>query len=534
MRLTKCVVLMMVLMMVLMPVAQAPAQAQAPAHEGAPARFANVFGDHMVLQRDQPLRIWGTASPLQTVTVTFGEQQASGAADAAGEWAVSLPPLPADAVGRELQIVEVPTAVVHDVVVGDVWLCSGQSNMAMGLDSCGDATAVANANDAGIRYRPYFEHFAGKPQADLRERLPWRAISAATAGACSAVGYWFAHRVRPVAGVPIGLLECTVGGTEIECWMPPAALDEYPENAAAMRALRAAVAEWQAELAASLPQVEAWLHAARAAAAAGRTIEPPPRLRGHPNEDRQQWLRTTSLWNGMVHPLLPFSLRGVLWYQGENNGHEDHAYANKLRAMVAQWRLAWGREWPFYYVQLPAFGEPTDDPSGGSLGFAPCRMGQLRCASLPGFGMAVAIDCGDVTDIHPKHKRTVGERLARWALHNEYQQQLEPSGPLFRSVERVGATLRLSFDHVGAGLLAGAPSQSSADAPQPLRGFVLAGADRRWVHAEARIVGAHVVVQAAAVPEPVAVRYAYCAGPSGQNLWNADGLPAAPFRSDAW
>jgi sialate O-acetylesterase len=492
-----------------------------------------------VLQREQPLRIWGTAAPLQAVTVTFGELQVAGVADAAGDWTVQLPALSADATGRDLRIVNVASAVVHDVVVGDVWLCSGQSNMAMGLDGCGDRSAIANADDAGIRYRPYFEHFASKPQADLRERMPWRPISPHTAGACSAVAYWFAHRVRPVAGVPIGLLECTVGGTEIECWMPPAAFDEYPENAAAIRPLRAAIAQWQTELAASLPQLEQWLKGARAAVEAGRTIEPPPRLRGHPNEDRTQWLRTTSLWNGMVHPLLSFSLRGVLWYQGENNGHEDHAYADKLRAMVAQWRLAWGRELPFYYVQLPGFGAPTDDPDGGNLGFAPCRMGQLRCARLPGFGMAVAIDCGDAIDIHPKDKRTVGERLARWALRNEYQLQVEPSGPLFRSVARVGATLRVSFDHVGAGLRVGelgkAKARKAAVAtPEPLRGFVIAGADRRWVHATAHLDGADVVVQAAGVPEPVAVRYAYSAGPVGQNLWNRDGLPAAPFRSDDW
>lgn len=508
-----------------------------PAQQADPVRFARVFGDHMVLQRDQPLRVWGTAAPSSTVVVRFGALEVAGRADAHGAFVVQLPALPPNAEGRDLVAVAGTTATLHDVVVGDVWLCSGQSNMAMSLDGCGDAAAVAAADNPDIRYRPYFEHFAGTPQADLRDGAAWRPITPGTAGGCTAVGYWFAQTVQPVAGVPIGLLECTVGGTEIECWMPPAAIDEYPENAALGVALRDAIADWQRDLASSLPAVDAWLREARAAAAAGRAIPPAPPLRGHPNEDRRHWLRTTSLWNGMVHPLLPFALRGVLWYQGENNGHEELTYAGKLRAMVATWRRAWGHELPFYYVQLPNFGKASDAPAPADRGFAPCRMAQLQCARLAHVGMAVTIDCGDALDIHPKDKRTVGERLARWALRNEYGQQLEPSGPLYVDAVRDGDGMRVRFDHVGQGLMVGSRVDGGPVQPQPeapLRRFALAGEDRQWHWAEARIDGACVIVRAAAVPEPVAVRYAFSANPDGTNLYNRDGLPASPFRSDDW
>lgn len=507
------------------------------AQELAALRLARVFGDHMVLQRDQPLRIWGTAGPGQEVEVRFGDAVAKAAADAAGGWIVLLPAQAADGVGRDLQVTAGTSVVLHDIVVGDVWLCSGQSNMAMGLDGCDDPATIAAAGNTAIRYRPYFEHFAGTSQSDLRDGAEWRPITKATAGACTAVGYWFATAVQPVAGVPIGLLECTVGGTEIECWMPPRAFAEYPENAAIGTRLREAIAEWQHDLVDSLPRVEAWVHEARAAAAAERPIPPAPRLRGHPNEDREHWVRIQSLWNGMVHPLVPFGVKGVLWYQGENNGHEQAAYVAKLRALIETWRAAWGQELPFYIVQLPNFGRASTEPAGGDLGFAPCRMAQLACARLPRVGIAVTIDIGDAVDIHPKNKREVGERLARWALRNEYGQQLEPCGPLFREAVREGAAMRLHFDHVGQGLMVGEKNGANAARAVPegvLRGFSVAGADRQWRWAEARIDGDSVLVRAAEVPEPVAVRYAYTANPVGANLYNREGLPASPFRSDAW
>jgi sialate O-acetylesterase len=512
------------------------------AQVAGPVRLAGVFGDHMVLQRDQPLRVWGTAPPAQEVVVRFGDLERKGLTDARGAWLVTLPAMAANDVGRDLLVEAGDAIVVRDVVVGDVWLCSGQSNMAMGLGSCEDAAALAALRNPWIRYRPYFEHFAGTAQEDLRDQAAWRAIAPDTAGGCTAVGYWFAQNVQPVVGIPIGLLECTVGGTEIECWMPPEAFSEFPENAPIAAQLQAAIADWQRELVQSLPHVEAWLRDAKAAAAAGNPVPEAPRLRGHPNEDRDHWVRTTSLWNGMVHPMLPFAMRGVLWYQGENNGSEQASYVTKLQAMVTTWRRAWGQELPFYYVQLPNYGRPDQgrpdgDPAGGDLGFAPCRMAQLLCTAMPRVGMAVTIDCGDPQDIHPRDKRTVGERLARWALRAEYGQQIEPSGPLFARTEIDGSTVRVQFTHIGKGLMVGARSAAGTFEAAPagaLRAFAIAGADRQWHWAESSIEGDCVVLRAEAVPEPKVVRYAYTACPRGPFLYNGDGLPASPFRSDDW
>lgn len=516
------------------------APGQAP--EAEALRLAGVFGDHMVLQREQPVRVWGRVAAGRQVVVRFGTHEVQARGDDQGAWMATLPAMAAKDVGQDLVVEAGAVVVVHDVLVGDVWLGCGQSNMAMGLDSCGDPAAVAAANNPAIRYRPYFEHFAGVAQTDLREPASWRVLAPDTAGPCSAAGYWFAHRVQPIAGVPIGLLECTVGGTEIECWMPPEAFSEFPELAPIAAQLQTAVAEWQNELVRSLPKVEAWLRDAKAAAAVGLPIPAAPRLRGHPNEDREHWVRTSSLWNGMVHPLLPFAVRGVLWYQGENNGSEQASYASKFRAMVATWRRAFGQELPFYYVQLPNYGRPNlgrpdGDPAGGDLGFAPCRMAQWSCATLPQVGMVVTIDCGDPQDIHPRDKRTVGERLARWALRNEYGQQIEPSGPLMQRVASEGSALRVHFAHKGTGLMVGERDAAGAIAVAPasaLRVFAIAGADRQWHWAEATIEGDCVVLRSAAVPEPKAARYAYTACPSGPLLYNREGLPASPFRSDDW
>ena len=352
----------------------------AAAQQVTPLRFAHVFGDHMVLQRERPLAVRGRAAPGAEVSVRFGAQRATTRSDESGRWQVQLAAEAANADGRELVAAVAATGervVLRDLVVGDVWLCSGQSNMAMGLDACGADAMAAVTPDPAIRYRPYFEHFVGTPQDDLRDAAAWRPLTTDHARACTAVGYWFAASVRPAAGVPIGLLTCTVGGTEIECWLATQALAAEPGLAPIAARLDDAIAAWQRDLAASLPQVEAWLATARAAVAAGTPLPAAPRLRGHPNEDREHWQRTSSLWNGMVAPLATFPVRGVLWYQGENNSHEDTAYATKLRTLIASWRTVFGAALPFYYVQLPAYGDAGDDPAAGD-GFAACRNGQRR------------------------------------------------------------------------------------------------------------------------------------------------------------
>jgi sialate O-acetylesterase len=508
--------------------------AQDPQPTAAPAR---VFGDHMVLQRDRPIPVWGTAPAGSLVAVTLGDSVARGRANELGQFEVTLPAMTANPTPQSLVIRgegEDETRI-EDVLIGDVWLCSGQSNMAFGLHGCDAPDDIAAADDSLVRYRSYWEEFAAEPRADVSGG-EWRVLSPGSAGDCTAVGFYFARRVREDVDVPVGVLTCAVGGTEIECWMAPEAVRDVPANAEVGVRLDAALAAHQERLRTALPAVEAWAAAAREAADRGHRLPSPPSLPPHPNEDRMNWHRTHSLFHGMVHPLLRFPVRGVLWYQGENNGHEEQSYADKFRAMVATWRRRMGADVPFYWAQLTSFGEPTDDPSGGH-GWQSCRMAQLACLDLPASGMAVTFDVGDALDIHPKNKRDVGERLARWALARDYGVDLEPSGPLFRSIAVEGNAIRVHFDHASSGMMAGQASGAPPPDTGPvarLRGFAIAGRDRRFFWAEASIQGDTILVRSPEVPDPIAVRYAFAQNPTGANLYGANGLPASPFRSDSW
>ncbi len=501
----------------------------------AQVRLHNVFSSHMTLQRDQPLRVFGAASPGERVEVTFGTHAATTTADAHGKWVVELPAHKASAEPHTLRVRGDRTDIaqqIDDVVIGDVWLCSGQSNMAWSLGGCDDRAAIDGADMPLVRYRPYFERFSGEPQDDLPERSEWRVMGKHNAADCTAVGFYFARALRRETDVPIGLLTCAVGGTEIECWMPEGSFARHADNRAIGEERARRIAAWQRELAAMLPKVEAWTAEAKAAAQRGTHIPDPPRLPLHPNEDRSIWHRTQSLYNGMVHPLTAMPIRGVLWYQGESNQHEDFAYARKFTAMVEEWRAQWRIEMPFYWVQLPFFGRAMhaeDAAKTGDLGFAPCRMAQLRCLSLPRSGMAVALDLGDAGDIHPRNKREIGERLARWALRDVHGKDLDVSGPLFAGCAREGNAMRVSFTHAAEGLRVRGDVDTTS-----VQGFAIAGKDRVFHRANATIDGATALVSCPEVPEPVAVRYAYAGNPIGCDLVDSGGLPASPFRSDDW
>lgn len=503
----------------------------------ADVRLANVFSDHMVLQRGMPVTVWGVASPGEGVTVSFAGASTNTTADGQGNWMVKLPAMDACVEGRELKVAGRNTIVLKDVLVGDVWLCSGQSNMAFALGGCKAEEDIRAADLPGIRYRGYWERFCGMPQADV---LPgtWARLSPATAGGCTAVGFYFARKVHGETGVPIGLVESTVGGTEIECWMPPEALREYPEHAAIARRLDEAVAAYRKALAGSLEDIDRWLAATRKALAANEPVPPQPRIPGHPNEDREHWVRIQSLYNGMIHPLTRYAIKGVLWYQGENNGNEDAAYVGKQKALVETWRRLWGSEFPFYYVQLANFEKPTDD-AGDGHGWPHCRMAQFQCLHIPRTGMAVIIDVGEGGDIHPRNKQDVGERLALWALAKDYGKPVVYTGPLFKEARAEGGKMRVVFEpySIGGGLMVGRKTGRqpvAEDKEGKLCRFALAGADKQWRWADAEIAGDSVVVSSPEVPAPVAVRYAFSMNPQGCNLYNKAGLPASPFRSDSW
>ena len=501
-------------------------------------RLAAVFADHAVLQRDVPLPIWGWAEPGEQVTVTLGVATERATAGGDGRWQGSLPPQPASRTPLEMVVQGGNRLEVRDLLLGDVWLCGGQSNMEWSLGACGAPDDVRAADDTLIRQFAVEPHFANTPQRDVRGR--WTPCTPRTAAGFTAVGYHFARRVRQDVDVPIGLVRSCVGGTNIELWMAQETLLETPQLAAYAKVMRESLARHRQDLAAAVPAVEAWAAASRRAMTAGEPLPMPPPIPEFPFAEKVARPRCVTLHNGMIAPLVPLRLKGAIWYQGENNAggaDEGRQYVEKVRALLADWRRWFGNDrLPFYFVQLAAWQKPSDRPEGGD-GWAFIREAQRHCLTIPHTGMATAIDVGDAEDIHPRNKADVGERLARWALAHEYGVRLEPSGPLFRGLRITGDRAIVSFDHVGAGLMAGvkdgrAPAREAPGAA--LQRFAISGADRRWRWAEARIVDDTVECRHPDVTAPVAVRYAFTMNPAGANLYNRDGLPASPFRSDDW
>jgi sialate O-acetylesterase len=304
--------------------------------------------------------------------------------------------------------------------------------------------------------------------------------------------------------------------------------------------MRESLATYQKDLAAAVPAVEEWAAKCREDLKAGRALPMPPALPEFPFGEKMFRPRCVTLHNGMIAPLVPFALRGVLWYQGESNAGsvaDGLQYIEKKRAMLADWRTWFGDpDLPFYFVQLAGWLQPAEGPAGGD-GWAYIREAQRLCLKLPHTGMAVATDIGDAADIHPKNKSDVGDRLARWALAKQYGKRLEPSGPLYRELKIDGNQAIVHFDHVGAGLMIGQKSGLKPVEEVPdgtLRRFAIAGKDRKWAWAEAKIVGSTVVCTHPDISSPVAIRYGFTMNPVGANLYNRDGLPASPFRTDDW
>lgn len=498
-------------------------------------RLATIFSDHMVLQRDRPLRIWGWGQAGQRVEVQLGAERAQGIVAPDGTWSCTLGPQPMSREALELIVHGGNELRVQDILLGDVWLCSGQSNMEWGLGGCDAPEDIRTSNYPMIRHFGVEMHFAHSPQPDVRGR--WSVAKPETTPGFTAVGYYFARRVHEVTGVPIGLVRSSVGGTNIECWMSQETLMQTPALEPYAKIMRESLAEYQKDLASSIPRIEEWTVRAKVQQRAGEPISMPPAIPEFPFGEKMFRPRCITLHNGMIHPLKGFAMRGVLWYQGENNAGnptDGLQYIEKKRAMVADWRTWFSDpELPFYFVQLAAWQAATTDPNQAD-GWAYFRDAQRRCLEIPHTGMAVAIDIGDAMDIHPKNKFDVGERLARWALKHQYGQELECSGPLFRSMEKDGARIVVAFDHVGQGLMVGRKNGRAIVeevSGGKLDRFAISGEDGKWYWADAKIQGNNVICTHPSVLQPVAVRYAMSMNPDGANLYNRDGLPASPFSS---
>lgn len=622
--------------------------------EGRTPALSPLFGAGMVMQRDRPNPLRGSADPGTRVEIRIGDRRTEAIASADGTWCAWIDP-PAPGGPYQLSVGGPDGIVLDDVLVGDLWLCAGQSNMEMGLTRALDGVAeAARAENPSIRLFRVDASPAYKPAAEVSGA--WRKCeprSFLEGGGFSAVAYYFGRRIQRETGVPVGLIQCAVGGSPAESWMSPAALAGFPDFApelAEMTQLAAGskvygnfvmhwyerhdrgVAEswerpdfddsaWQTtslrggfaglgleehpavvwfRRTVTLPDplppgpvrivlgvvermdtvyvngrwsgASAWVENPRDyripdgvprsgenhiairvfkvardggfrtpaeglkivlgdgreipleggwRAAAGVDASPP-----HPLPLRYENYPTmpATLHLGMIRPLAPLPLKGVIWYQGEANTGNAEQYRALLPALIADWRAVFHREdLPFYIAGLPAFMQRRDRPGGD--GWAALREAQAIAArTVPYAAMAVTIDTGDADDIHPREKQAVGERLALLALHHSYGVEVAHEGPVFTRSSREGSAMRLHFRCADGGLVArgGPPGE-----------FSIAGEDRAWHWAEARIDGNSVVVSSPAVPEPVAVRYAWQANPAA-TLTDATGLPAAPFRTDDW
>ncbi len=503
----------------------------------AEVKLAAVFTDHMLLQRELSAPVWGTAEPGEQVTVRFAGQEKQTKADKNGRWLVRLEPLQASAEGRQLEAQGSNTVAVEDVLVGDVWICSGQSNMEWSVGMSANAKEeIAAARYPEIRlFDVEGHHSAPLPKNSLRGT--WSLCTPESVARFSAVGYYFGRQLHQETGVPIGLIGTNWGGTRIEPWTPPVGFRSVPELKALAEKVNAGDPSTPAGKTAwsnYFSAVKNWAEQGSAALEEGRDLPPLP---GTPGP--QKHTEPSAIYNAMVHPLAPYGVRGAIWYQGESNGGEGIEYFHKMQALIRGWREVWNQEnFPlyFYFVQLANFQQPNPHPDGGD-GWARLREAQRQALTIPHTGMAVTIDIGEAGDIHPRNKQDVGRRLAQWGLRDVYKKDVVVSGPLFRELKIEGNKARVYFDHVGDGLMVGRKeglAQTQPVADGKLKSFAIAGEDRKWHWAEATIDGDTVLVSSPEVPNPVAVRYAYSMNPQGANLYNQQGLPASPFRSDTW
>ncbi|MFZ4482877.1 MAG: sialate O-acetylesterase [Chthoniobacterales bacterium] len=500
----------------------------------AEVRTAPIFSPNMVLQRERPVPIWGTAAPGEAVTVEFAGQSVSIKAGEDGRWRVELKPLEVSKEPRTLTVRGSNTLEFPNVLVGEVWLCSGQSNMEWIVQNSAEFDREkADADQPLIRHFKVPRKHLPFPTAAID--ASWVVCTPETVGQFTAAGYFFARElVRELDG-PVGLINSSFGGTRIEPWLSPEAAQSaaaLPDLAAQARKASSATPEGRPAYEAYLRNVETWLAAAKAAVAGGTAFPAPPEEPWITGNEQQ----LTRLHNAMIAPLIPYALRGALWYQGEANAG-DPQYLEKMQTLVDGWRAAWGQpEMPFYLVQLAAFQNNRLNPDVAD-NWARLREQQIKAVNLLHFGVAVAIDIGEGENIHPTNKQDVGKRLARWALTKTYGRGGPTSGPILRSSRVENGKVFIDFDHADSGLIFAlkkglAPVQPEDGAK--LAWISVAGADRKFEPAEAAIDGSRLVVWSDKVREPVAVRYACTQNPTGVLLYNQDGLPASPFRTDDW
>lgn len=464
---------------------------------------AGIFGDHMVLQAGVKLPVWGTADPGEAISVQAAESSAKTTGGADGKWRVDLDPLTATGQPIQLLVRGKNEVKIRDVLVGDVWLASGQSNMEFSLKGAlNGKEALKHATEPAIRFCIVGNKPSLEPLAD--RKVTWELCTPETAKKFSAVAYFFGQDIHAATGKPVGLIGSYVAGTPAQSWTSLESLQSSPELKHYVDALKKA----------------------RSAAAddgdtAGISAGVP-----------------TSLYNGMIAPLVPFALKGVIWYQGESNVEQSAEYRTLFPAMITGWRKTWSREdLPFLFVQLPGFSRRAPDP--GPSPWAQMREAQTSALKLPDTAMAVTIELTPARALlHPKNKADVGHRLALLARHLVYGENVTSEGPMFELSQIEGDKIRVHFSHAEGGLVVGVPPEESGNpaaiaSDGTVKGFSIAGADQKFVWADAKIDGETVIVSSDQVKSPMAVRYGWAENPQ-VNLYNKSLLPAAPFRTDHW
>lgn len=495
----------------------------------ADVRLPAFFSDHAVLQRDKPLPVWGWAAPGEQVSVALGAQKGAATAGADGRWIVRLAAQPMSKAPLTLTVVGKNKMEIKDVLLGDVWLCSGQSNMTMPMSAFSKIPEYPD--DLRAAEQPLIRQFGPKDVSAIEAQSDiegaWVVSSAKSVGSFSAVGYHFARALHAQTGVPIGILRAAKGSTVIEMWLSQETILKDAGIKPLGDKLRAALTAWEQDK--------------KHAVAAGKKPEAadfPP----HPlSEAGALRPRFATRYNSMIAPFAGMALRGIVWYQAETNSLNPQliaAYPAAQHALVDSWRKLFGDEsLPFLYVQLPNYRDVSNDP-GVVENWALMRESQTKCLEIPNTHMAVTIDIGQAGDIHPFNKYDVGERLAALAMHHIYgKKEVVPGGPMFKAMTVKDGKATIEFTGLGGGLMVGLKEKRGPAVAQPngkLQRFAVAGADKKWVWADAVIEGETVVVSSPQVPVPVAVRYAFLSNPEGANLYNRAGFPAAPFRTDKW
>jgi sialate O-acetylesterase len=476
------------------------------------------FTDHAVLQQGTKVPVWGTANPGGKITVDFGGQTKSATVQKDGGWRVDLDSLPASAAARTLKISsnsnETPVEL-KDVLVGEVWICSGQSNMDFTVAKTkkyyfagvnNEAAEIAAANYPNIRMFSAVWAKSYEPQKQVAGI--WKLCTPENVPEFSAIGYFFARDLQQALKVPVGIITCTFGASTAQAWIRREAITANPK-------LKPVLDEFDAKVKSYVPttpeQQKQFDDAVAQAKAAGKRG---PR---NPNPDPvQDQHNPTVLFNGMIAPIIPYAMQGVLWYQGESITAPKDLFPLWNATLIKDWRGLWDREFPFYFCQLAALNNPSNSPQ--------VRAWQSEALQLPKTAMAVTIDIGDPKNVHPKDKQDVGLRLTKIALAETYGKAIEDSGPQVESASIQGAAIRVTFSHAEGGLVAKGG---------PIKTLEIAGSDGKFVPTDGTINGQELVVKSAAVAAPVAVRYAWANYPDGCNLYNQAGLPAAPFSKEA-